>query len=173
MCTIFLSEWQLCHLHCGKQTIDGQRSTTTKVKCFNWVQLSWNSWKFIGNIFNRESTTMSNPFGQTDDDREGVLEGFLCPICKEDLRSPDRLTAHVQSVHSEEQDLMKSFKDIFITAKKKIKYFDDNGSASPISNDSIVKAAFSSPKKINIPPPVYPQDIGTDFSHFQYFKAIQ
>lgn len=116
--------------------------------------------------------------GVSDDN---VLEGFLCPICKEDLKAPERLTAHFESSHSEDQDLLKSFKDIFLTAKKKIKYFDENvlsgadsgGSGAAGGSGSSSATFTSSPKKINIPPPVYPQDIGSDCDHTEYFKAIR
>lgn len=39
-----------------------------------------------------------------------VREGFLCPICHKDLRSPQNLIAHFQDIHSEEQDILKSIK---------------------------------------------------------------
>lgn len=115
---------------------------------------------------------MSNPFADSADDKTDVLEGFLCPICKEDLKAPERLTAHFESSHSEDQDLLKSFKDIFLTAKKKIKYFDDNVLSSS-SGETISRSAFSSPKKLNVPPPKYPQDIGADCVHTEFFKAIR
>lgn len=115
---------------------------------------------------------MSNPF---ESDNDSVLEGFLCPICKEDLKSPDRLTAHVENVHSDDQDLLKSFRDIFITAKNRIKRFDENlsiqgsggggssdGSIKPLLSQTIARAAL------------YPQNIvGADCSHMSYFKAIR
>lgn len=117
---------------------------------------------------------MSNPFDDNngDDDKESVLEGFLCPICKADLKSPNRLTAHVENIHSDDQDLIKSFRDIFITAKNKIKRFDEsfnNGGGSG-GNDTGLKATFSSPKKVNV---LAPQDIGADCNHISYFKAIR
>lgn len=131
---------------------------------------------------------MSNPF---DDENDQILEGFLCPICKTDLKTPDRLTAHVESDHSEEQDLLKSFKDIFITAKKKIRYFDDNlsinqattqndtnNSGSGGGNKSKGSQLLSNIKipqqqqKVYYPPPEL-QTIGADVDHISYFKAIR
>lgn len=41
---------------------------------------------------------------------EGIKEGFLCPVCHADLRTPANLLAHFQRLHSEEQDLLKSIK---------------------------------------------------------------
>lgn len=45
------------------------------------------------------------------------LEGFLCPICKSDLKTIEKLTLHVESLHSErsqgignDYDHMKYFK---------------------------------------------------------------
>lgn len=113
---------------------------------------------------------MSNLFGD-DADQSEVLEGFLCPICKEDLKSPDRLTAHFDKVHStdEDQDILKSFKDIFVSAKNKIRQFDEAISTSS-TGDS---ASRSSPRKYNVLAPVYPQDVGVDCSHMSYFRAIR
>lgn len=110
---------------------------------------------------------MSNPFG---DEFDEVLEGFLCPICKEDLRSPDRLTAHFDSAHSDDdQDLLRSFKDIFITAKKKIGLDDSKALTGPTSS------ASTSTRNIDIRAraPIYPQNVGCDCSHFEYFRAIR
>lgn len=106
---------------------------------------------------------MSNPFGDAFDEKEEVLEGFLCPICKEDLKSPDRLTTHFDSAHSEDdQAILKSFKDIFITAKNKIKRLDET------INQPNAAAIIRTLKA-----PVYDQDVGTDLSHFSYFQAIR
>lgn len=30
-----------------------------------------------------------------------IIEGFLCPICKSDLKTIEKLTLHVESLHSE------------------------------------------------------------------------
>uniref|UniRef100_T1HBW2 C2H2-type domain-containing protein n=1 Tax=Rhodnius prolixus TaxID=13249 RepID=T1HBW2_RHOPR len=49
-----------------------------------------------------------------------VLEGFICPICKSDLGTAVSLLSHFQDEHSEEQDLIKTFKDLLDKAKKKI-----------------------------------------------------
>lgn len=115
---------------------------------------------------------MSNPFNDGDDDIN-VLEGFLCPICKEDLRSPDRLTVHFDNVHSDDTDpdFIKSFKEIFISAKNKIKRFDDNvGTTS--SSGSEPRSLGLQPARY-IRPLSYMQEIGTDFSHFDLFKEIR
>lgn len=109
---------------------------------------------------------MSNPFSDALDDRDEVMEGFLCPICKADLRSPDRLIAHFDTHSEDDQDLLKAFKDIFISAKKKIKGFDD----SFASNQT---AGTSHPGRLNVPAPVYPQDVGVDCCHFSYFREIR
>ncbi|KAJ8967405.1 hypothetical protein NQ314_002912 [Rhamnusium bicolor] len=42
-----------------------------------------------------------------------IQEGFLCPMCHKDLRSPNNLIVHFQDLHSEEQDILKSIKDIY------------------------------------------------------------
>lgn len=118
---------------------------------------------------------MSNPFSDDDDD-VNVLEGFLCPICKEDLKSPDRLTIHFDNVHSDDTDadFIKSFKDIFISAKNKIKRFDDYnvGTTSSSGSDNITRSLGLQPARY-IRPLSYMQEIGIDFSHFDLFKEIR
>ncbi|XP_066245412.1 rabenosyn-5 [Euwallacea similis] len=54
-----------------------------------------------------------------------IQEGFLCPICLKDLRSPSNLIAHFQDLHSEEQEFLKSFKGIYGKMKKKILKLDE------------------------------------------------
>lgn len=54
-----------------------------------------------------------------------IQEGFLCPICHKDMRSPNNLIAHFQDLHSEEQEFLKSIKEIYGKAKKKILKLDD------------------------------------------------
>lgn len=116
---------------------------------------------------------MSNPFDGDDNDDANVLEGFLCPMCKEDLKSPDRLTTHFDNVHSndDDQDFIKSFKDIFITAKNKIKRFDDAVTTATAGGTD--GASRSQQHRFNVRAPVYPQDIGVDFSHFVFFKEVR
>lgn len=56
---------------------------------------------------------------------EEILEGFLCPICKADLKTASQLTNHFESLHQEEQDVLRSLKEIFGKAKKIILNTDD------------------------------------------------
>ncbi|XP_063378369.1 rabenosyn-5 [Cydia fagiglandana] len=56
---------------------------------------------------------------------EEILEGFLCPICKADLKTASQLTNHFESLHQEEQDVLRSLKEIFGKAKKIILNNDD------------------------------------------------
>uniref|UniRef100_A0A182N112 FYVE-type domain-containing protein n=1 Tax=Anopheles dirus TaxID=7168 RepID=A0A182N112_9DIPT len=141
-----------------------------------------------------EGQTMANPFdepspggfllaGGTASDTE-ILEGFLCPICKSDLRTPERLTVHVEHEHSEEQDLLKSLKEIFqgILSKGKKKGPSSQqqhqqqqhqqqadsgcgesgvavGSAGAANNPLLQSAAL--------------QPVGCDCDHFGYFKAVR
>ncbi|KAF5297120.1 hypothetical protein FQA39_LY02700 [Lamprigera yunnana] len=55
-----------------------------------------------------------------------IQEGFLCPVCYKDLHSPSNLLTHFEELHSEEQDLLKSIKDLVGKAKKKILKLDEN-----------------------------------------------
>lgn len=39
-----------------------------------------------------------------------VIEGFICPICMTDLKSPDQLTKHFEDVHNDDPEILKSLK---------------------------------------------------------------
>lgn len=73
----------------------------------------------------------SNPFDDYDNEGE-IREGFLCPSCREDLKSVEFLVEHVEKEHAEERDAFASaFKDFFNKAKRKLKVnFDENRSSS-------------------------------------------
>lgn len=45
-----------------------------------------------------------------DSEETVMIEGFLCPICKVDLGTAVKLVSHFQEEHSNEPDLLKSFK---------------------------------------------------------------
>lgn len=98
---------------------------------------------------------------------EDILEGFLCPICKADLKSAAQLTNHFESLHQEDQDLLKSLKDIFGKAKKII-----------LNNeDSDFNESFDRVLKINTQEqyyyPIEEQGIGVSRSHSDYFKGVR
>lgn len=136
---------------------------------------------------------MSNPFEDPDDhpgsggstgagsafllgpsDDSEILEGFLCPICKADLKTPERLTAHVEQQHSEEQDLLKSLKEMFSFAKKKILNLDETANDLARSLDSSLQAV-SKQDRVPIVNPIYVSDqsVGTDCDYLGYFKAVR
>ncbi|RVE43232.1 hypothetical protein evm_012112 [Chilo suppressalis] len=95
-----------------------------------------------------------------------ILEGFLCPICKADLKSASQLTSHFESLHQEEQDVLKSLKDIFGKAKKIILNNDDTD----------LKEAFDKALKFNYQEEAYysqEQVVGVSRSSMDYFKAVR
>ncbi|XP_039747354.1 rabenosyn-5 [Pararge aegeria] len=96
---------------------------------------------------------------------EEILEGFLCPICKADLKSASQLTSHFESLHQEEQDVLKSLKDIFGKAKKVILNADDTN----------LKETFDRALKFNSQEyyPYEEQTIGVSRSSSDYFKAVR
>lgn len=47
---------------------------------------------------------------RVDSYESDILEGFLCPICKADLKTLNRLKTHFQEQHPEDQDVLKSLK---------------------------------------------------------------
>ncbi|KAM3961252.1 rabenosyn-5 [Aphomia sociella] len=97
---------------------------------------------------------------------EEILEGFLCPICKADLKSASQLTSHFESLHQEEQDVLKSLKDIFGKAKKIILN----------SEDTDLKETFDRALKFNQQEQYYYQEeqvIGVSRSGTDYFKGVR
>ena len=50
-----------------------------------------------------------------------ALEGFICPMCMADLKGENQLIVHFDEKHSrEDPEIVKSFKELFSKAKKKI-----------------------------------------------------
>ncbi|CAH4037166.1 rabenosyn-5 [Pieris brassicae] len=95
-----------------------------------------------------------------------ILEGFLCPICKADLKSASQLTSHFETQHEEEQDLLRSLKDIFGKAKKIILNADEND----------LKETFDRALKFNIQDTFYVQEeqtVGVYRSSIDYFRAVR
>ncbi|CAG4912668.1 unnamed protein product [Colias eurytheme] len=95
-----------------------------------------------------------------------ILEGFLCPICKADLKSATQLTSHFESQHEEEQDLLRSLKDIFGKAKKIILNADEND----------LKETFDRALKLNTQDFVFLDDeqtVGVSRSSSDYFRAVR
>lgn len=96
---------------------------------------------------------------------EEILEGFLCPICKADLKSASQLTSHFENLHQEDQDVLKSLKDIFGKAKKVILNAEDTN----------LKETFDRALKFNSQEyyPYEEQTIGVSRSASDYFKAVR
>ncbi|CAK1545128.1 unnamed protein product [Leptosia nina] len=95
-----------------------------------------------------------------------ILEGFLCPICKADLKSATQLTSHFESQHEEEQDLLRSLKDIFGKAKKIILNADE----------SELKETFDRALRLNTQDTFYveeEQTVGVCRSSSEYFRAVR
>ncbi|XP_012217489.1 rabenosyn-5 [Linepithema humile] len=94
-----------------------------------------------------------------------VLEGFICPICMTDFKAPKYLTKHFEEVHNDDPEILKSLKDLFGKAKKKILKQDD---IPEMFSNAIPQDKRQSPE-INWGP----QEIGAITSHTRYFKDIR
>ncbi|XP_030383732.1 rabenosyn-5 [Scaptodrosophila lebanonensis] len=129
----------------------------------------------------------TNPF-DSDDDQDTtsceILEGFLCPICREDLKSIDFLTDHFSRAHAEEEDALKSvFKDIFTKAKKKIlnNLNDDRGTSSYSGGSSSATRGGNGEQRnpnnartrMNVYNFMGKQTVGAECSHFEYFQSVR
>lgn len=100
------------------------------------------------------------------------MEGFICPICKSDERKPEKLLQHFEEKHSEEKDLVQTFRDVFRTAKKKILKLDESELSRTF--ETTLKSTFnpSGPRDWELLN-ADPQDIGFCKDHIEYFKAIR
>lgn len=117
-----------------------------------------------------------NPF---EADEAEIIEGFLCPMCRQDLKNADRLMVHVEREHSEDQDVLQSFKEIFskpslssFALKSKNRLLSRGDLDGPSSGNAISpnNHADSSryPQQFN-----YVQDVGVDREHSAHFKSIR
>ncbi|CAH0604937.1 unnamed protein product [Chrysodeixis includens] len=95
-----------------------------------------------------------------------ILEGFLCPICKADLKSASQLTSHFESLHSEEQDVLRSLKEIFGKAKKIILNNDDSDLKETF--DRALKFSYQEHRWLD-----EEQVIGVSRSSTDYLKAVR
>ncbi|XP_017785915.1 PREDICTED: rabenosyn-5 [Nicrophorus vespilloides] len=93
-----------------------------------------------------------------------IMEGFLCPMCHTDMRSSRTLLAHFQEQHSEEQDILKSLKELVGKAKSKILKLDDKDLET--FNKELSLQKYFLEKSV-------PQDAGQTRSHIEYFKEVR
>lgn len=101
-----------------------------------------------------------------------IMEGFICPICRSDERKPEKLLQHFEEKHSEEKDLVQTFRDVFRTAKKKILKLDESELSRNF--ETTLKSTFntSSSRDWELLD-TEPQEIGYLKDHTEYFKAIR
>ncbi|KAG6803221.1 rabenosyn-5 [Apis mellifera caucasica] len=97
---------------------------------------------------------------------EEVLEGFICPICMTDFKTPNQLTKHFEDFHNDDPEILKSLKDLFGKAKKKILKKDE------ISN-SFANNIPSTTRQYSPEFSWGSQEIGVITSHTKYFKEIR
>ena len=109
------------------------------------------------------------------DDSSEIMEGFICPICKSDEKTVDRLLQHFDDKHSEEKDLVQTFRDVFKIAKKKILNLDETElsrtfeSTLKTSKSLLGSSSYSDFELLNYEK----QEIGFTKDHFEFFKAIR
>ncbi|KAI8127980.1 Rabenosyn-5 [Lucilia cuprina] len=125
---------------------------------------------------------MSNPFGEPDEsDIDGaILEGFICPMCREDLKSLEFLTDHFDKAHAEDDDLRTLFKDIFSKAKKKINFdlsrsLEKNAtiSTSRSGAEPNVRETSNARSRMNVFNFMDHQEVGVEHSLTEYFQSIR
>lgn len=108
------------------------------------------------------------------DESSEVMEGFICPICKSDEGRIDKLLHHFESEHSEEKDLVQTFRQVFKIAKKKILNIDETELSRTFENTlKSSKSLLSSNAFPDYDSENDYQEIGPVIDHFEYFKAIR
>lgn len=55
-----------------------------------------------------------------------VLEGFICPMCMTDFKTPNYLTKHFEEFHNDDPEILKSLKGIYLIVHCNDKYLLSN-----------------------------------------------
>lgn len=105
------------------------------------------------------------------DESSDIIEGFICPICRSDQKRIEKLLQHFDEKHSEEKDLVQTFREVFKIAKKKIlnetelsRTFENTLKSSRSLLSSAPFPDFDLIEKER-------QEIGSFSDHIEYFKA--
>ncbi|XP_014211795.1 rabenosyn-5 [Copidosoma floridanum] len=96
---------------------------------------------------------------------EQPIEGFICPICMTDCKTPTLLTKHFEDYHKDDPEIFRSLKGLFGKAKKKILKQDE----IPDYSSPILAKNQRSREEIDWGP----QEIGGIRSHTKYFKEVR
>ncbi|CRK90419.1 CLUMA_CG004163, isoform A [Clunio marinus] len=102
------------------------------------------------------------------DDNSDIMEGFICPICKSDQKKLESLLQHFEDKHSEEKDLVQTFRDVFKIAKKKILNLDESQLSKTFDSTLKPNKSFNQLEFVEDN-----QDIGLVKDHIEYFTAIR
>jgi len=105
-----------------------------------------------------------------------VLEGFLCPLCMQDLGDVIQLQVHFEEAHAkEDQAFVQSLKDIFFgKAKKKLADVENEltGSVTPLKLSNSLNPSFH-PVSGLLLELVEPNFEAPSKNHFKEFKKIR
>lgn len=100
-----------------------------------------------------------------------IKEGFLCPICFKDLKSPTNLSSHFEEFHQDDKDVLQQLRKVFGKAKQKIlnkpEHEIDELKESP--NDLVVSLGTPATGGIDLAL-WHPQTIGLTISHSKLFR---
>jgi rabenosyn-5 len=107
-------------------------------------------------------------------DSDEIVEGFICPICRSDEKNVETLLKHFDEQHSEEKDLISTFKDVFKKATKNILNFEENDLSRTFESTLKTSKSFLSPNPFQDFEFVEErQDVGALVDHFLFFKDIR
>ncbi|XP_072026267.1 rabenosyn-5-like [Amphiura filiformis] len=107
-----------------------------------------------------------------------IKEGFLCPICMQDLNSVYQLQSHFEDVHgNEDSAMLQQLKGFFGKAKAKLLKKDESAEdllrlqQRELEDEINTGATFSEDRKGGLASPLWEtQELGASTNHFDYFK---
>lgn len=107
-------------------------------------------------------------------DSDEIVEGFICPICRSDEKNVEALLKHFDEQHSEEKDLISTFKDVFKIATKKILNLDESELSRTFDSTLKTSKSFLSPNPFQEFDFIDEhQEVGAYVDYFLYFKDIR
>ncbi|KAI0216325.1 Rabenosyn-5 [Lamellibrachia satsuma] len=105
-----------------------------------------------------------------------IREGFLCPICMQDLGTVSQLLAHFDAEHSDDKDVLDQLKGLFGKAKRKLKKVldDEDVEDGAFGGEDLTKVVPSAVRIGGIDPSKWEQqDLGATRSHTDELRAMR
>ncbi|KAK2183197.1 hypothetical protein NP493_320g01009 [Ridgeia piscesae] len=105
-----------------------------------------------------------------------IREGFLCPICMQDLGTVTQLLEHFDAQHSDDKDVLEQLKGLFGKAKRKLKKVldDEDVDDGAFGGEDLSKVAPSAVRISGIDPSKWElQELGATRSYTDELRAMR